>query len=61
MPRKKGDFNKTDYVVGYIKEHYKRIEIRINMENELDILEHLIKQSNMQQYIKSLIRNDMAK
>lgn len=37
----------------------KTILVRLNLENDKDIIEHLEKQKSMMGYIKQLIREDM--
>lgn len=41
------------------KIHAQRVYIKLNKENDKDILDHLKKQTNKQGYIKDLIRNDI--
>ena len=39
----------------------KQIHLKLNLNTDTDILEHLEKQENVQGYIKALIRADMKK
>lgn len=43
------------------KLHAKRIYLKLNKDNDADILAHLEKQDNKQGYIKELIREDIKK
>lgn len=43
------------------KLHAKRIYLKLNKDNDADILAHLEKQGNKQGYIKELIREDIKK
>ena len=47
--------------IKYDKDNTKRLYIKLNKNNDKDILEHLDTQSNKQGYIKDLIRNDIKK
>ena len=49
------------YKVKLIKESYKRFEIKIRLDDEADMIEHLLATGNVQAYIKGLIRADMEK
>lgn len=49
------------YKVKLIKESYKRFEIKIRLDDEADMINHLLKTGNVQAYIKGLIRADMNK
>ena len=53
--------NKKDYDVQYMKDHYKRVHILLNTEKDKDIIEFLQKQGSVNQYIKNLIRHNIAK
>ena len=52
---------KNAYHTQLVKETYKRFEIRIKLDDEADIIEHLLATGNVQAYIKGLIRADMEK
>lgn len=43
------------------KLHAKRIYLKLNKDNDADIIAHLENQDNKQGYIKALIRADMKK
>lgn len=43
----------------YVKNTYKRFEIRVRQVEEINIIEHLSKQSSVNDYIKRLILNDI--
>lgn len=43
----------------YDKAHTKNLCLKLNIETDKDILEHLKLQDNVQGYIKSLIRKDL--
>lgn len=44
----------------YDKVNTKQVAIKLNRTTDADILAHLAEQSNVQGYIKQLIRKDMA-
>ena len=44
----------------YDKANTKQVAIKLNRTTDADILAHLAEQSNVQGYIKQLIRRDMA-
>ena len=44
----------------YDKKNTKQIRLKLNVNTDADILEHLSKVNNKQGYIKSLIREDMG-
>lgn len=46
-------------VAKHMKEHYKQIKFNLHTERQKDIIEHLEQQENKQQYITSLIKQDM--
>ena len=46
-------------VVKHITANYKRIEFKLHNERQKDIIDHLNKQTNKQQYIINLILQDM--
>ena len=54
-------FNQSEYIAEYVKENYKRFELRLNKKTEQDLIEHLDKQPNRNDYIRSLIKKDMQK
>ena len=41
--------------------HTKQVKMKLNLKEDRDILEHLADQTNIQGYIKSLIRADMKR
>ena len=43
----------------YDKTHTKQIHLKLNLEHDKKIIEYLDRQSNVQGYIKQLIKNDM--
>jgi hypothetical protein len=51
-------FNKTQYDIEFNRKNYRRVEIRLNINTEKHLIEHLEKQPNKQGYIKSLIEKD---
>ncbi|HCY06476.1 MAG TPA: hypothetical protein DHS57_04185, partial [Erysipelotrichaceae bacterium] len=52
-------FNKTQYDIEFNRKNYRRVEIRLNINTEKHLIEHLEKQPNKQGYIKSLIEKDI--
>ena len=56
-------FNKTKYDIEYTKEHItcKRIPFNNTIEEDRKLLAWLEQQGNVTQYVKRLIREDMAK
>ena len=48
-------------VAKYDAKNTRRVYIKLNLNTDADILEHLDKQGNTQGYIKDLIRSDMRK
>lgn len=55
------EVNKIAYTIKYQKEHYKNLGIRLNNETDSDIIEYLETVGNKAEYVKQLIRQDMAK
>jgi hypothetical protein len=51
-------FNKKEYDIEFNRKNYRRVEIRLNINTEKHLIEHLEKQPNKQGYIKSLIEKD---
>ena len=43
----------------YDKAHTKQLHLKLNLESDADILNHLEQKQNVQGYIKQLIREDM--
>ena len=43
----------------YDKTHTKQIHLKLNLEHDKEIIEHLDRQANVQGYIKQLITDDM--
>jgi len=52
-------FNKKEYDIEFNRKNYRRVEIRLNINTEKHLIEHLEKQPNKQGYIKSLIEKDI--
>lgn len=50
---------KQDYDNKYVKEHYKPYYLRLSFEKEAEIINHLDRQQNKNEYLKQLIVNDM--
>ena len=46
--------------VVYDKANTKQVKFKFNIKTDADILEHLKRQTNIQGYIKALIRADIA-
>ena len=40
---------------------FKKITIRLNLDDDYDMLQHLFMQASMTEYIKGLIRKDMLR
>ena len=59
IPKKK-DFNQGAYIQEYMKQHYKRIQLLLNVETDADIITWLRKQPNISAYLKKLIIEDMG-
>lgn len=51
--------HKSEYTIAHTKNTYKRFEIRVRMDNEQDMIEHLESIESVNAYIKELIRKDM--
>lgn len=56
---KKKDFNQGAYIQAYMKQHYKRVQLLLNVETDADIIEWLREQPNISAYLKRLIVEDM--
>ena len=54
-------FNSKEYIKQYAKENIVSVICKMDKRTEADMLAHLAKQPNRQGYIKSLIRQDMAR
>ena len=52
-------FNKTQYDIEFNRKNYRRVEIRLNINTEKHLIDHLEKKPNKQGYIKSLIEKDI--
>ena len=50
---------RNQYDAKYKKEHYKRFEIKVKIEEEADIIAHLEGITNRNEYIKNLIQKDI--
>ena len=51
----------SKYVVKYVKNHYKPFVIRLRIIEDKDIIDKLLAESNKNEYIKNLIRDDISK
>ncbi|MBQ8109675.1 MAG: hypothetical protein IJ124_05910 [Clostridia bacterium] len=47
--------------IAYDRANTQQIKFKFNLRTDADILEHLARQENKQQYIKQLIRADIAR
>lgn len=54
-------FNQTKYINDYIKNTYKRYTLKLRLDTDKKMIEHLDKQVNKNDYIKNLIQKDMDK
>jgi len=55
-------FNKAAYDKQYVKDHTVRKDVRLSLEHDADILEHLDKAGEpFATYVKRLIRADMKR
>ena len=61
MPTQDYKERKQAYIKRYIKEHYKLVTTKVCIEKDADILAKLDSVPNKSEYIKSLIRADLAK
>ena len=61
ISKKKTDFDQNAYIVGYMKTHYKRLQILLHLEDDADIITWLDSQPDKTKYLKRLIREDMKK
>ena len=52
-------FNQTEYITKFVKETYKRYEIRLNKTSDADLIDFIDSKENRTEYIKDLIRKDM--
>ena len=52
-------FNQTKYINDYIKNTYKRYTLKLRLDADKKMIEHLDKQVNKNDYIKNLIQKDM--
>ena len=52
-------FNQTEYITKFVKETYKRYEIRLNKASDADLIDFIDSKENRTEYIKDLIRKDM--
>lgn len=61
MPRKKsGTFNQKQYINDYVRNTYKRFELRIRLDNEA-VINKLSSVPNATQYILNLIEQDIER
>ena len=61
MPSEDYKKRKQEYIGRYIREHYKLVTTKLSIEHDKDILAKLDSVPNKSEYIKSLIRADLAK
>lgn len=61
MPKEKEKFDKIKYNAKYNAAHYVRREFKFKPDEDKDILEKLDSQKSMSQYVRQLIRADIAK
>ena len=52
---------KKEYDIRYAQSNLKRVAFNLNKVSDADIISHLAKKSNVQGYLKELIREDMKK
>lgn len=57
--KKESKFNQKQYIQNWVKENYKRYEVKVNKKTEADLMKWLDSKSNRQVYIKDLIKKDM--
>lgn len=60
MEEKKKRKSYPEYTTNYVKKNYKRIELRIKLDNER-VLNHLASMDNVSNYILNLIEKDIGK
>lgn len=61
MPRKKsGNFDQREYENEYKKTHYKKYTLRFSIDSDQDVIEEFESVSNKQDYIRNLVRADIA-
>ena len=59
MPRKKsGDFDQCKYIADYARKHYKRVELKIRLD-ETDVINKLDSVESKNAYILNLIKKDI--
>ena len=51
-------FNQNEYITSFNKEHYKMYQFRVK-KTDIDVLNHLNKIKNKNEYILSLINKDI--
>ena len=54
-------FDSVKYQTDWIRNNVKRYEVRVNVNKEADIIAYLNGISNVQSYVKQLIRDDIAR
>lgn len=54
-------FDHVKYQTDWIRNNVKRYEVRVNINKEADIIAYLNSISNVQSYVKQLIRDDIAR
>lgn len=57
----KKKFDQAAYISEFKKKTYKYIGLQLNRNTEADLIHHVEKQENKNEYIKALIREDMKK
>ena len=45
-------FNQTEYITKFVKETYKRYEVRLNRSSDADLIDFIDSQENKTEYIK---------
>ena len=63
MPKEKKEksFNKLEYDNEFIKENYIQVHARFRKTSDSDVIEKLNSVSNKADYLRKLIRDDIAK
>lgn len=61
MAKEKEKFDKHKYNAEYTATHYVRRALRFKPDEDKDVLEKLDSQKSMSQYVRQLIRADIAK
>ena len=45
----------------YVKTHLRRFEVRLNVEKDKELIDHILSKENIQAYLKELIIKDIEK